>query len=86
LRSDSFVLDAAFELQIHDEILRDEPGLAGFTGPGFGGLESALLRVENWSTYAGLSDVFGIAARYAVAIARGIFSTMLTSVPPLLLL
>jgi death-on-curing protein len=65
------MLDAAFVLQIHDEILRDEPGLAGFAGPGFAGLESALARIENWATYANLNDVFGTAAMYAVAIARG---------------
>lgn len=65
------MLDAAFVLQIHEEILREEPGLPGFAGPGFAGLESALQRVENWATYAGLTDVFGTASMYAVAIARG---------------
>ncbi len=65
------MLDAEFVLQIHDEILRDEPGLVGFAGPGFAGLESALTRVDNWATYAQLDDVFGTAAMYAVAIARG---------------
>jgi death-on-curing protein len=65
------MLDAAFVLQIHDEILIEEPGLPGFAGPGFAGLESALLRIENWSAYGDLNDVFGIAAMYAVAIARG---------------
>jgi death-on-curing protein len=65
------MLDAAFVLQIHDEILRDEPGLAGFAGPGFPGLESALARIDNWAVYADLNDVFGTAAMYAVAIARG---------------
>ncbi|CAG4889826.1 type II toxin-antitoxin system death-on-curing family toxin [Paraburkholderia saeva] len=60
------MLDAAFVLQIHDEILRDEPGLAGFAG-----LESALTRIDNWATYADLNDVFGTASMYAVAIARG---------------
>jgi len=65
------MLDAAFVLQIHDEILIEEPGLPGFAGPGFAGLEITLLRVENWSTYGDLNDVFGIAAMYAVAIARG---------------
>ncbi|WP_094782629.1 type II toxin-antitoxin system death-on-curing family toxin [Paraburkholderia ribeironis] len=65
------MLDAAFVLQIHDEILRDEPGLAGFAGPGFAGLESALARIDNWAVYAGLNDVFGTASMYAVAIARG---------------
>lgn len=65
------MLDAAFVLQIHEEILREEPGLAGFAGPGFGGLESALTRVDNWAAYANLNDVFGTASMYAVAIARG---------------
>ncbi|MGF6242258.1 MULTISPECIES: type II toxin-antitoxin system death-on-curing family toxin [Paraburkholderia] len=65
------MLDAAFVLQIHEEILREEPGLGGFAGPGFAGLESALVRVDNWALYAHLNDVFGTAAMYAVAIARG---------------
>ncbi|GLU32550.1 type II toxin-antitoxin system death-on-curing family toxin [Trinickia caryophylli] len=65
------MLDAAFVLQIHEEILLEEPGLPGFAGPGFAGLESALARIDNWAAYAGLNDVFGIAAMYAVAIARG---------------
>ncbi|WP_261318313.1 type II toxin-antitoxin system death-on-curing family toxin [Burkholderia cepacia] len=38
---------------------------------GRGGVESALHRVENHAHYAGLDDVFGIAATYATAIARG---------------
>ena len=65
------MLDADFVLQIHEEILREEPGLPGFSGPGYAGLESALARIDNWAAYAGLNDVFGIAAMYAVAIARG---------------
>lgn len=65
------MLDAAFVLQIHEEILLEEPGLPGFAGPGFDGLESALARIDNWAAYANLNDVFGIAAMYAVAIARG---------------
>ncbi|APR35502.1 type II toxin-antitoxin system death-on-curing family toxin [Paraburkholderia sp. SOS3] len=65
------MLDAAFVLQIHDEILLEEPGLAGFSGRGFDGLQSTLARIDNWAQYAGLNDVFGIAAMYGVAIARG---------------
>ena len=45
--------------------------MPGFAGPGFGGLQSALLRVDHHIEYEGLGDVFGIAAMYAVAIARG---------------
>jgi death-on-curing protein len=36
-----------------------------------GALESALGRIENRRTYAGLDDVFEIAGMYAEAIARG---------------
>lgn len=64
-------LDAALVLTVHDEILTREPGLPGFAGPGFEGLKAALERVENHKNYANLHDVFGIAALYAVAIARG---------------
>jgi death-on-curing protein len=54
---------------IHDEILRAEPGLHGDLGADR--LEGALARVDNRIAYADLDDVFGIAAMYAVAIARG---------------
>jgi len=56
-------------LGIHDEILRSEPGLSGDLG--IGRLEGALSRVESRILYEGLQDVFGIAAMYAVALARG---------------
>jgi death on curing protein len=45
--------------------------LAGFAGGGIGGVKSALGRIENHAQYAGLDDVFGIAALYAEAIACG---------------
>jgi death-on-curing protein len=48
-----------------------EGGLPGFAQAGPGGVEAVLARVENHAHYAGLDDVFGIAAMYAVAIARG---------------
>jgi death on curing protein len=54
---------------VHDEILRSEPGLSGDLG--MSRLEGALARVENRILYAALDDVFGIAAMYAVALARG---------------
>ncbi|PRF31372.1 hypothetical protein C6Q21_18465 [Burkholderia multivorans] len=46
-------------------------GLPGFAGVGRGGVDAALARVENHAIYNGINDVFGIAAMYTVAIARG---------------
>jgi death-on-curing protein len=63
------MIDAQQVVEIHDLILRQEPGLAG--GHGVGPLEGALARVESRMHYAQLSDVFDIAAMYAVALARG---------------
>ncbi|WP_240922320.1 type II toxin-antitoxin system death-on-curing family toxin [Burkholderia cepacia] len=65
------MLDLDYVVTIHDEIIRDLGGLSGFAHAGRGGVESALHRVENHAHYAGLDDVFGIAATYATAIARG---------------
>ena len=65
------MLDVEYVVTIHDEIIRDFGGLPGFAHGGRGGVEAALHRVENHAHYAGLDDVFGIAATYAVAIARG---------------
>jgi death on curing protein len=65
------VLDVDYVVTIHDEILTDLGGLAGFASGGRGGIESALARVDNHALYNGVDDVFGIAAMYAVAIARG---------------
>ncbi|CAI8715960.1 MULTISPECIES: type II toxin-antitoxin system death-on-curing family toxin [Burkholderia] len=65
------MLDLDYVITIHDEIIRDLGGLSGFAHAGRGGVEAALHRVENHVHYAGLDDVFGIAATYAVAIARG---------------
>jgi death-on-curing protein len=65
------LLDLDYVITIHDEIIRDLGGLSGFAHAGRGGVEAALHRVENHVHYAGLDDVFGIAATYAVAIARG---------------
>jgi death-on-curing protein len=62
-------IDAQQVIEIHDLILRQEPGLAG--GHGIGPLEGALARVESRMLYAQLDDVFEIAAMYAVALARG---------------
>lgn len=64
-------LDVDFVITIHDEIIDQFGGLPGFAGQGKGGVEAALQRVENHAFYNGLDDVFGIAAMYAEAIARG---------------
>lgn len=65
------LLDAEYVNAVHDEILRLEGGLAGYAHAGPGGVDAVLARVENHAHYAGLDDIFGIAAMYAVAIARG---------------
>jgi death-on-curing protein len=65
------VLEIEYVITAHDEILADMGGLAGFAGAGRGGVESALARVDNHAIYNGIDDVFGIAAMYTVAIARG---------------
>lgn len=65
------MLDIDYVIAIHDEIIDDLGGLPGFANAGRGGVESALNRVSNHAAYEGLDDVFGIAALYGVAIARG---------------
>jgi len=65
------MLDVDFVVAVHDEIIATFGGLAGFAGGGVGGVEAALGRVANHAMYAGLDDVFGIAALYAEAISRG---------------
>ncbi|SAL63924.1 death-on-curing family protein [Caballeronia peredens] len=65
------LLDVHYVITVHDRILSAEGGLAGFGQAGVGGVEAVLGRVENHAMYAGLDDVFGTAAMYAVAIARG---------------
>jgi death-on-curing protein len=70
------MLDLDYVITIHDEILAKYGGLPGFASGGRGGVEAAIQRVGNHVFYAGLNDVFGIAAAYAVAIARGhVFTT-----------
>ena len=56
-------------LAIHEMVLAAEGGLAG--DHGHGALESVCARVANQVRYAGLNDIFQIAAMYALAIARG---------------
>jgi death on curing protein len=68
---DRWLLDADFVVAIHDEIIAQLGGLAGFASGGRAGVESALNRIVNHAEYAGLNDVLGIAALYAEAIARG---------------
>lgn len=63
------MIDSKLVIEIHDAILEDEPGLAGM--PDLGKLEGALSRIDNQRLYAGADDVFEIAARYAIALARG---------------
>lgn len=65
------MLEVEFVIAVHDEIIAELGGLPGFAAAGRGGVESALARVENHAYYNGLDDVFGIAAMYAVAIAKG---------------
>lgn len=65
------MLDADFVVAVHDEIIAELGGLAGFGGGGRKAVESALRRVENHAHYAVLNDVLGIAGLYAEAIARG---------------
>ncbi|GJH08662.1 MULTISPECIES: type II toxin-antitoxin system death-on-curing family toxin [Caballeronia] len=65
------LLNARYVIAVHDDILDLEGGLPGFAQAGPGGVEAVLARVENHAHYAGLDDIFGIAAMYAVAIARG---------------
>ncbi|QAU22578.1 type II toxin-antitoxin system death-on-curing family toxin [Dyella sp. M7H15-1] len=65
------MLDLEYVIAVHDEILAKYGGLPGFANGGRGGVEAAIQRVENHIFYADLNDVFGIAAAYAIAIARG---------------
>ncbi|WP_131754080.1 type II toxin-antitoxin system death-on-curing family toxin [Burkholderia vietnamiensis] len=65
------MLDIEYVIETHDEILEELGGLPGFAGAGRGGVEAALARVENHAIYNGINDIFGIAAMYTVAIARG---------------
>lgn len=64
------MLDIDFVVFSHERILQTEPGLPGFGASGIRGVQAAVDRVENHAQYAGLDDVFGIAAWYAVAISR----------------
>ena len=63
--------DAGFVIAVHDEIIDLFGGLPGFAGGGRGAVEAAIARIDNHAYYEGLDDVFGIAALYAEAIARG---------------
>jgi len=67
----SVVISTEFVITIHDNILANQGGLAGFAQRGEGGLASTLQRVENHIVYGGTSNVFEIAALYGVALARG---------------
>ncbi|WP_256703124.1 Fic family protein [Burkholderia ubonensis] len=65
------MLDLDYVITIRDEIIRNPGGLGGFAHGGRGAVEAALHCVENHAHFAGVDDVFGIAATYATAIARG---------------
>lgn len=65
------MLELQYVVTTHDEIIIELGGLGGFGPGGLGGIEAALARVENHAHYNGIDDVFGIAAMYTVAIARG---------------
>lgn len=54
-------------VEINTHILQTEPGLKGATD--VGKLQGALGRIDNAILYAGLDDLFEIAAMYAYAIA-----------------
>ena len=55
-------------IDIHHEILQNEPGLKGL--PDRGKLESAIARIDNWRQYKNTDNIFDIAALYAVSIAK----------------
>lgn len=65
------MLELQYVITTHDEIIVELGGLGGNGPGGLGGIESALARVDNHARYNGIDDVFGIAAMYTVAIARG---------------
>lgn len=65
------MLDLEFVIATHDAIIENIGGLPGFAEGGPGGVDSALARIRNHIEYNQLDDVFGIAAMYAVAMARG---------------
>jgi death on curing protein len=63
-----FTLTVDLIVMIHDEVLNpgELPGLAGDKS-----LEGALGRVENRLAYGLVSDVYDLAAAYAIAISQG---------------
>lgn len=54
---------------IHDNVLEATGGRSGLAGSK--SLESVLYRIDNAITYEGLSDIYEIAAFYAIVIAQG---------------
>ncbi len=65
------LLDLDQVIQVHDAIIEEYGGVAGFANGGRGGVEGALTRIEMHQMYDGMDDVFSIAALYATALARG---------------
>ncbi|MCG1017929.1 MULTISPECIES: type II toxin-antitoxin system death-on-curing family toxin [Burkholderiaceae] len=66
------MLSAEYVIAAHDNVLRAEGGLSGFSGGGPGAVDAALARIDNRLHYENeeMDDAFAIAAMYAVAIAR----------------
>lgn len=60
-------INAKFVVAVHDEILRQTTGLEGVD---IGELEGALARPDQQIHYAGVNNIYEIAAWYAVAIAK----------------
>jgi death-on-curing protein len=56
-------------IAIHDIILDTEPGREGYHGDN--ALGGALGRIDNQVMYAGINDIFDVAAMYVEAIAMG---------------
>lgn len=65
------LLDLDQVIQVHDAIIENYGGVAGFANGGRGGVGGALARIEMHQMYDGMDDVFSIAALYATALARG---------------
>lgn len=65
------LLDLDQVVAVHDAIIERLGGIPGFASGGKGGVESALMRIQMHQAYGTLVDVFGIAALYATALARG---------------
>lgn len=61
-------LDVDTVILIHDRMIAEDGGLQGIH---FNKLEGALSRIDSHVFYAGLNDLYEIAALYGIAIAQG---------------